>query len=310
MSFSYSDFAASLQAGATIGADDVLAVRRAVWPDGTVGADEAEAVFALNRAAAVSCPEWDAFLIEGITDYVVNQTAPRGYVTDAHAAWLIDQIERDGAAITATELALVVKVIETALNCPAALKSWALGQIEAAVLSGEGPTRAGPVRAGTIDECEVALLRRLVFAPGGEGALVVGKDEAEMLWRLKDATLGADNAPGWKTLFVQALGNHLMAYSSYTPLQREEAARLEAFVGDHSSSVLGFFARMSRTRPADAARAFSGGPARPDYDAAVAAANAVTPDEKSWLDAHIDADGARDALEEALLAFIAEESRN
>jgi hypothetical protein len=298
MSFSYSDFAAALKAGASISAEDVLAVRRWVWPDGSVSAEEAEALFALNRAAGDSAPEWADFFIEAMTDYVVNQTPPRGYVEDGHAAWLIGQIEQDGAPITPTELALVVKVLEAAVNAPVSLKAWALGQIERSVLAD-----------GRVGEQEVASLRRIVFAAGGGGALIVSADEAETLWRIKDACVHADNAPGWKTLFVQAVGNHLMAYSSYTPLERSEAARLDAFVADHHTSVLGFFARMGRTNPS-AARAALANPSDPDPDpdreAAVAAANAVTPAEGRWLKAHIDADGARDPYEEALLAFVAE----
>jgi hypothetical protein len=297
MSFSYSDFAAAIAAGARIDADDVLALRRWVWPDGAVSEAEAEALFALNRLAGDAGPEWADFLIEAITDYVVTARAPRGYVDEAAAAWLIGEIDRDGAAIGAAELALVVKILETALNAPASLKAWALRRIEAGVLAD-----------GRIGEDEVQLLRRVLFAAGGDGALTVSQDEAEALWRLKDACLNADNAPGWKTLFVQAVGNHLMAWSSYVPLERGEAARLEAFVNDHRTSVLGFFGRMRGANPAaEARRLLDGEPAR-DHDAAVAAANAVTPSEQDWLQRHVDADGARDPYEEALLAFVAAES--
>ena len=300
MSFSFSDFAAALKAGARISADDVLAVRRWVWPDGAVSDAEAEAVFELNRLARDPAPEWADFFIEAMIDHVVNGRAPHGYVDDSRAGWLIGQVDRDGVAVGAAELELVVKVLEKALNCPAPLKAWALRQIESAVLGGDGPV---------IDEAEVTLLRRIVFAGGGDGALVVSRDEAEMLWRLKDACLHADNAAGWKTLFVQAVGNHLMAYSSYRPLDRADAERLEAFVGDHESNVLGFFARMRAANPAQAARTWLGGAKPPvDHDAAAAAARAVTPDEDRWLQARILADGARDPLEEALLAFVAEES--
>ncbi|HMG47084.1 MAG TPA: hypothetical protein VK614_06460 [Allosphingosinicella sp.] len=294
MGFSSSDFAAALKAGASISAEDVLAVRRWVWPDGSVSAEEAEALFALNRAAKASAPEWADFFIEAMTDYVVNQTPPRGYVEDGHAAWLIGQIEQDGAPITPTELALVVKVLEAALNAPASLKAWALGQIEQSVLAD-----------GRVGEQEAASLRRIVFAAAGGGALTVSADEAELLWRIKDACVQADNAPGWKTLFVQAVGNHLMAYSSYTPLERSEAARLDAFVADHHRSVLGFFARMGSTNPSEV-RAALAQKSHGDHDAAVAAAGAVTPAEDQWLQTHIDADGARDPYEEALLAFVAE----
>jgi len=306
MSFSFSGFEAALKAGRAISAEDVLALRREIWPDGAVSDTEASALFDLNRVAQDAGSEWAGFFIEAMTEYVVNQRPPRGYVDDAAAQWLIGEIERDGAAARATDLALVVKILETALNCPEALKSWALGKIEAAVLTGEGPTRSGPPRANVIDETEVALLRRIVFAAGGEGACTVSAHEAEMLWRLKDACLAADNAPGWKTLFAQALGNHLMAYSSYRPLGRDEAARLEAFVGDHRSSVLGFFARMGSAGPAAGVRGLLH-PARAPDAAAVRAAEAVTGSEKAWLDAHVDADGRRDPYEEALLAFIAEE---
>jgi hypothetical protein len=311
MSFSFSDFEAALKAGARISADDVLALRREVWPDGAISEDEAAELFALNRAAREAGPEWTDFFVEAITEYVVNQRPPRGYVDEAAAAWLIGEIEQDGDPANAPDLALVVKVLETALNCPEALKAWALERIEAAVLTGEGATRAGPVRPNVVDEAEVALLRRIVFAAGGGGACSVGEDEAEMLWRLKDACRESDNAPGWKTLFAQGVGNYLMAYSAYRPLARDEAARLEAFVGDHRSSVLGFFARMGRAGPVAGARDLlhpDRAPSAADHDAAVHAAAAITGTEKAWLDTHVDADHRRDPYEEALLAFIAEES--
>lgn len=296
MSFSFSDFTASLKGGDRITADDVLAVRRAVWPDGRVSDTEAGFVFDLNRLIEEPTPEWRDFFLDALTDYVVNRKAPRGYVDDANADWLIAEVDRDGAA-GRLEIELVVKVVERALNCPPRLRSWALAALEAAVVRGNR----------TVDADECALLRRLVFAPGGEGALVVGKDEAEALWRLKDACRDSANAPEWKTLFVQAVGNHLMAWSGYTPLARDEAARLEAFVNDGRSSVLGFFSRMRGARPlAEATKLFKDAP-RIDYDAALAAAEAITPDEQEWLDRHVEADGARDPYEEALLAFVAAE---
>jgi hypothetical protein len=299
MSFSFSDFAASLKDGHQVTPEDVLAVRRAVWPDGRVSDPEAGIVFDLNRQIREPSPEWRDFFLEALTDYVVNQKAPRGYVDDANAAWLMAEVDRDGEPVSRLEVALVVKVIERALNCPPGLRSWALAQIEESVA--RGPK--------TVDAEECQLLRRLVFAPGGEGALVVGQDEAEALWRLKDACLHGDNAPEWKTLFVQAVGNHLMAWSSYKPLERDEAARLEAFFDDDHSSVLGFLSRMRGSNPlAEAAKLFKDAP-RVDYDAALAAAEAVTPEEQSWLDGKVEADGARDPYEEALLAFVAAEKR-
>ena len=299
MSFSFSDFSASLEGGHRITPEDVLAVRRAAWPDGRVSDAEAGTVFALNRLVREPSPEWRDFFIEALTDYVVNQKAPRGYVDDANAQWLIAEVDRDGEPVSRLEVELVVKVIERALNCPASLRNWALARIEEAVVRG----------SKRVDAEECRLLRRLVFAPGGEGALVVGADEAEVLWRLKDACLAADNAPEWKTLFVQAVGNHLMAWSSYKPLERVEAARLEAFVNDSRSSIANFFSRMRGANPlAEAKKLFEEKPGV-DHEARLAEAEAVTSDEQNWLDGKVNADGARDPYEEALLAFVEAEKR-
>ena len=297
MSFSFSDFTAALKKGAPISADDVLAIRRWVWPDGSVSEAEAEVVFELNRLASHASPEWTSFFVEAMADYVVNGQEPKGYVDEVGADWLIEQVDRGGEGAGTAEIELVARVLEKALNAPASLKSWALRRIEAAVLAD-----------GRIGEDEVKLLRRVIFAAGGDGALIVGEDEAETLWRIKGACLGADNGESWKSLFVQGVGNHLMAHGACRPLDRDEARRLEAFVNDHRSSVLGFFGRMRLTDPAGAIkRAFERGPSAAEHDAAVAAARAVTPVEQAWLDARSAADGKRDEYEEALLAFIADE---
>jgi hypothetical protein len=311
MSFSFSDFSSTLKAGDALSAEDVLAIRRAVWPDGAVARAEAEAIVELHRLAREPGVEWSDFFIEAITDHVLNATEPRSYVDDDTAAWLTSQIGKGGGAIGPVELELVVKILENALNAPASLKAWALAEVESCVLNGKGATRRdGDVRPGMVDEAEVKLMRRIVFAGGGDGALVVSQDEAEMLWRIKDATLGAANGPGWKTLFVQAVGNHLMAFSSYLPLERPEAARLETFMNDRSSSVLGFLARMCAEPDFEGAiQVFEQpGETAAEHEAAVAAAEAVTPIEKTWLDFNVARDGKRDECEEALLRFLEQES--
>ena len=301
MNFSFSDFAAALKAGQHISHEDVLAVRRWLWPDGSVSDDEAEVIFELNRLAGDAGPEWTAFFLEAMCDYVVNARPPKNYVDDEAAEWLIEQVGPDGAAPSAAaDLELIVRILEKALNAPPVLKSWALGRIEKAV-------RAD----GRVGEDEAGQLRRILFAAGGDGALTVSQDEAEALWRIKDACLRGDNCPGWKILFCQAVGNYLMAHSSYQPLERNEAARLEAWVSDHKRSVAGFFGRMrAGAEIGDALReAFPKQASADEHEAKVDAARAVTSREQEWLDAHVEADGSRDDYEQALLDFIAEENR-
>jgi hypothetical protein len=309
MTFSFSHLSEALQSGRTISAEDVLDARRWAWSDGGISAAEADTIFDLNRLVSAPTSDWTDFFVEAITEYVVGQQEPRGYVDEARADWLIAQIDRDGRVDSHAELELLVKVVESAINVPVRLKAYALRQIETVVTSGEGPTRrGGELRPGVVDEAEVALLRRLLFAGAGDGALIVSRDEADLLWRLKDACADADNAPGWKTLFVQAVGNHLMAYGSYQPLERAEAQRLETFVNDHRSSVAGFLGRMGKGFSAKLLRSGHREQGAAGHEAAVAAAGAVTAEESDWLEGRVQTDGARDAFEEALLAFIAEET--
>ena len=82
MSFSFYDFTAALKGGAPLSAEDVLAVRREVWPDGRISDDEARALFEIDRLAADPAPEWVDFFLEALCDHVVNGKEPKGYIDD------------------------------------------------------------------------------------------------------------------------------------------------------------------------------------------------------------------------------------
>src|SRR3954447_5053672 len=96
MSFSFSDFSAALKAGAPVTADDVLALRRWVWPDGVVSTSEAEALFALNRLVNDPAPEWNALFVEAISEHVLNASEPHLYIDEPTAAWLTQEIDSGG----------------------------------------------------------------------------------------------------------------------------------------------------------------------------------------------------------------------
>jgi hypothetical protein len=307
MSMHFRDIAEQAAADGAISADEILALRRAGWSDGTIHPEEAEAIFAINDRLTAPTAEWTDFFVEALSEFIVGGGDPRGYVTAAQADWLIARIDHDGRLESMTELELLTKLLDKATNTPDRLKAYALAQIERAVLTGQGPTRGGgSLEAGRISEAEVRLLRRMIFAQAGDRPAAVSRSEAEMLFRLKDATLGAPNAPGWKQLFVQGVGNYLSGFTSYAALSNERAAELEAFMNRPTDGIGGFFARMARS---DVRKGFAGAfgrkPAR-DIDREAAAAHAVTGEERLWLQDKIDADDAVDEFEEALLAFLAE----
>ncbi|WP_298195178.1 hypothetical protein [Novosphingobium sp.] len=316
MTINFPELARQAAADGAITAEEVLALRRAAWPDGRIDQTEAEAILAINDVVSAKGPEWIDFLVEAVSEYVLNGTEPRGYVADATADWLIARLDHDGRLDSAAELELLIRVIEKALGTPDRLKDYALTQIERAVLTGKGPTRdastlgGAALSAGSITEAECKLLRRVIFASGGDRPAAVSQREAEMLFRLKDATLGRPNAAEWQRLFVQGVGNYLQGWTGGRAISRERAAELEGFMNDTSSSLGRFFGRMTRLGTGDLGTAAqdiisAGKPAR-DFQGEAGAEAALTSPEKVWLVGRIHADGQIDPLEDALRAFLAE----
>jgi hypothetical protein len=312
MAQTFADLSAALAATGKLNDEDTLAVRRLVWPDGAIAPSEADEIFRLNAACADRSRVWVDFFVEALTHFIVRQVAPIGYVSDTQAAWLIEHIDQDGKLDSLAELELLAKIMETAINVPDVLKNYALRQIEHAVMTGTGPTRTGGTYTpGVIDPMEVTLLRRILFAQAGEGASIIAREEAELLFRLKDATLGADNAAGWPQLFVQAVGNHLMAHSDYHALDFKQAVEMDRFMSDTHVSVGTFFGRMASSLTGGQIGKLFGKKrieTAEDHEAKVAGFSTITGEEAAWLKAKISVDDQLDELEKALLNFIVEES--
>jgi hypothetical protein len=309
MTMHFSDIARQAAADGIITPDEILALRREGWGDGSITPEEAEEIFAINDALGERPGEWCDFFVEAIGEYVLNTWQPHGFVTDEQAAWLIERIAADGKLDSMAELEMLVHMLERAQNTPEALKAFVLEQIEQAVTTGTGPTRGGgELSASHVGEAECRLLRRTIFAAGGDLPAAVSQREAEMLFRIKDAALGAGNAPDWKRLFVQGVGNYLMGFSSPSAqLSRERGAELEAFMADSNSNVGRFLGHMAKSAPNAFGVVFGrrhGGPSREDQ---MAEAARVTGEEGDWLDVRIHANHEIDEYDQALLAFIAEE---
>jgi hypothetical protein len=150
----------------------------------------------------------------------------------------------------------------------------------------------------------------LVFASGGFGPAAVSRFDAELLFRLKDASLGHDNALDWQALFVDGVANYLKGFAlKNAQLSHERLKELEDFIADNRASVGRFFGRMARSIPETANHlgVVFGKKSRLSYAEQAAAGAEVTSDEQKWLDAMIDADGQIDPFEQALLQRIAED---
>ncbi len=319
----FESYAALLQKPGVIAESDVLHFRREVFQDGFVSQIEADAVFAMNDAVQIKCAQWNEFFTEVMTDYVVDQAEPRGYVSNANAQWLVGRISHDGVVDSATELELLVRVLAKANDCPPALASFALAQVAFAVIEGEGPLARGMnLTKGVIGEAEVELLRTIMYAAGGANGLSISKQEAEILFDLNERTNAARNHPAWRDLFVRAVANYLMSVSSVNIPSRSEALARQEWLEDTEEDVSGFFGNMvgglgsfftegffddvftsSHVQMERAWRAKNDAHAKASSHAV-----AVDASEASWLVERIKRDGRVNDNEKALLAFIRKES--
>lgn len=241
-----SEHVQSILARGAITAEDVLTLRHRVFWKGIVTEADAELALLLNdRLHHAADPAWPAFFVETLTDYVVIQAQPSGYVSEENAAWLIQRIGRSGHVDTACELELLIKVLERSRQSPEALVRFALEQIKIGVITGAGAAAARRTcDAGTVEDHETEMVRRILYAFGGDENIAVTRAEAEVLFDINDGTQHHLNHPSWSDLFVKACTNFLMGASGYQVPTRQEALRREAWLDEPPSGVANFMNRM------------------------------------------------------------------
>lgn len=312
MTTQFLDLAQRAAADGQITAEGILALRREGWGDGIITRAEAEALFTLNSALTERSNEWVDFFVEAIGEFVLNGTPPRLQCNDEEAEWLIAQVDADGKVDSMAELEALVRIIERAENVPERLKTYVLEQIERAVLTGTGPTRhGGDLSATHISSAECRIIRRVIFASGSHAPAAVSRFEAEMLFRLKNATLADENAPEWDDVFLDGVANFMRGFVlPHAQLSHERKRELEAFVADNKPQLGGFLGRMVREVP-DVGNHFGKvfgkkQPTGPDYGALAAEGEKITEYENEWLDRMVHANGEVDELESRLIARLAE----
>ena len=83
---------------------DVLRLRKLVYGKPSIAADDIEALFGINDKVSSTDPTWAPFFIEAVTDFVINELPPQGYVTATNADWLISRIGHDGRVDSGDEI--------------------------------------------------------------------------------------------------------------------------------------------------------------------------------------------------------------
>ena len=302
----------------TIKDSDVAKFRRIFFEDGVVSADEAELLFKLNSDCQIADAGWADFFIEAVTDYVVFQAHPQGYVTSENGHWLIERISREGRVTSKTNMELAVSVLEKARWAPVSLAKFALNQVKYAVMTGLGPLRAGrDTLAGEISPGEVDLLRRILYAFGGNGHVAITREEADIIFDIDEAVSKSAPNAAWTDLFVKAVANVMMATSGYAVPSREEALRQEAALDspEQKTSVLAFLLSMVRSNLSAVKDAYHDQSAeeralaRLEHQRIEIITNeTITEVEATWLAQRLGRDGRLSPSETALVAYLKAES--
>lgn len=317
------DFTHLLQDQSRITDEDVLRFRREVFEDMLVSRAEAEGVFALNNSIEDTSKNWNDFFVEVMVDYCVNQAKPHGYMSENNADWLVAQITKDGRLDTNSELELVIKVIERAKEVPTLFSAFALEQVAAAVIEGNGALLNNEeLKAGVIGAPEAKLLRRVLYGVGSEGRLAVSKEEVEVLFELNDMTVEAENHAEWTDVFIKAVACHLMAVDGFHSVDRKDAMRREAWLDDAEVDVAGMLSKtLSSVGNLIKGGLFSGamrsGSDTMDdawaernarMEAEAEQSNQIDAAESHWLVERIGRDGVLHENEKALISYLKKES--
>ncbi|MCA3560358.1 MAG: hypothetical protein IOC82_04935 [Aestuariivirga sp.] len=288
-----SDILSRIARNRQAGAEEVLAIRRLIYPDDAISLDEANWLFDVNGLIEAPGEDWRRLFVEALTDFTVHQAEPRGYVTEDKVGWLVAHIMKDGRVDPATELEVVINVLEKAIAAPDALALLALRKVEEHVL-----------RANRISDAEVQMLRRVLHAAGGQQAIAITRSEAEVIYSIHDARGGLEDDPAWLDLFAKALLNHLMFASGFAPPTREEALRREAWLDDTSVSAGRFMQNMVKSL-----RGMVNAYREPDFGeeyyqrrtAIQQQAETITGEEAEWLAGKLVGNGVYSKAERALI---------
>ena len=113
------------------------------------------------------------------------------------------------------------------------------------MIDGKGPLMlGGSLVPGLIAKAEVDLLRRILYAYGGDGNIAITRAEADVLFKINERTAAANNDPSWNDLFVKAIANFVMCSAGYEAPTRDVALRREFILRAIRPEIGGFFGRM------------------------------------------------------------------
>ena len=219
---------------------DVLKLRQAYYANGQFFEEEVKSFFEINDACRIQETTWTPLCVEAIADLIINDAEPQGCITKTNDHWLIDCISRDGIVDTHTELEVLLTVLDKWRSSLKWFIAFVLDQFKIAVCDGDGPLRAGTqLQPGEVTDDHLELIRRVLYAFGGDGNVAILHKEAEILFEIADRITDSEENSSFAELSIKAISNYVMAASGYSIPCRQKKLHTEAWLESRGDLSLG-----------------------------------------------------------------------
>lgn len=203
---------------------DVVVLRKTVASHNVLDQSSIDDLFRIQALCHLQCPAWAEFFVETVTDFLVREKQPTGYLTLEHVRYLIERIERNDRLETKTEFDLVLNLLDKARWAPERLVTAALEEVHVAIATGFGVLRGGQDRAsGEVTTQDIADIRRILYAFGGDEGSPLTRTEAEILFAIDECLSEPDRPGEWAALFTLSVANVMLSVSGYRVPPRDVA---------------------------------------------------------------------------------------
>ena len=198
-------------------------IRERYRQDCAISRSEAEALLTLDRMQPDSTPLWRDFAATAIARHIVA-AEPAGLLDSEKGEWLMRHVAPEGRVESALAFEMMLRAFERAQEVVPQLSAFAIRQLCAACISGEGALIGERVHfSRTVDAEDAVILHRILVAAGGAEGRPIAREEAEALFDLHDAMARSQNATAFSDLFYRAIANHVLAASGHALEPRKEA---------------------------------------------------------------------------------------
>ena len=203
---------------------DVALLRQAIAPESALDEASIDDLFRIQALCHLQAPQWPEFFIECVTDYLIAEKDPAGYLTLDQVNYLLTRIERNGCLETKIEFDLILNLMDKARWAPSRLATIALTEIHQAVAAGAGVLRGGQECAsGEMKRQDLALINQVLTAFGGDECMPLTRPEADILFAIDECVTATLPNETWNVMFAAIVANIMLAASGYRVPPRDVA---------------------------------------------------------------------------------------